>query len=102
MRIPPALLRHTVQLEPRTGADANGPLYGPPAPRRAYVEATRRSVRQPDGRVIVAGTVVWVQLDRTITSEWRLTHEGRLAEIVSVDHFEGRLGTPDHTQITCQ
>lgn len=100
MRLPRGLLRHTVGLAPLLGADANGPLHGPVGGRPAYVEDVERTSTDTEGRVDSAATKVWVQLDPQITPQWRCTIAGQPREIVEVAHFDGRVGTPDHTLLT--
>lgn len=103
MRLPRALQGHRMDLEPYLGADATGPLYGPKVERRCLAEGRTRSVRQPDGRVVVDGTVIRTDLDHAIGPEWRVTFRGRVVEVLSVVHYDGGgLGTPDHTEITVQ
>lgn len=90
-------------VEPHLGSDATGHLYGPPVERRCLVEGKQRSVRTPDGRIVVAGSVIRTDLDYTLTAESRITYRGAQAEVLSVTHFDGGgLGTPDHTEITVQ
>lgn len=100
MRLPRALLRYMIGLEPHLGADANGPLHGPPEQRQAYVEDVIRTATGAEGRVTYSETRVWLQLDRDITPQWRCTVEGSPREVVAVAHLEGRVGTPDHTLLT--
>lgn len=101
MKLPRALLRHTVAWEPLLGHDARGPLYGPAVLLAAYVEDGQRIARDRETRTTIANRTVWVQLNRTIGLEGRLTVDGAPAEVLDVAHYEGRLGTPDHTVIRC-
>ena len=92
---------HRMVVENYVGATATGPAYGTPGEVRCYVETKLRSVRTPDGRDVVAGSVIRCNLDRTITSESRITVFGRVAEVIAVVHFHFP-GTPSHTEIYVQ
>lgn len=103
MRLPRALQGHTITVEHYLGSDATGPLYGPPADRRCLVEQKRVSMRKPDGRTVVASSVIRTDLDYDLAPEDRITYRGRAVEVVSVAHYSGGgLGTPDHTEIAVQ
>jgi hypothetical protein len=102
VKLPPALLRHRVGLEPYLGSDATGPHYGPIQWRPAYVEVVRKSARSREGRVGTSATSVWLPLDRAIAPEWRVTVDGRQPEVLEVRQYDARIGTPDHTQILLQ
>lgn len=99
--IPRAMMPHRMTVQDYAGSDATGHLYGDPRRLRCYVEAKTRSVRTPDGRDVVASSVIRCDLDRTIKSESRITVFGRRAEIIAVIHFEFP-GTPSHTEVMIQ
>jgi hypothetical protein len=103
VKLPKVMQPHTMLFEPYVGDDATGHLYGPPTARRCYAEALTRSIRTPDGRLIVSGTVLRTDLDYTLGTEGRLTYRGSVREVVSVRQFDGGgMGTPDHTEIVIQ
>lgn len=103
MRLPRALLGHRMHVEPYLGSDARGPLYGPAVEVACLVEARTRSVRTPDGRVVVASTVIRCQRGEPVTAESRITFVGRVVEVLGVaDLHGGGLSTPDHLEITVQ
>lgn len=103
MTIPAALLRHRFTVEPYLGSSATGPLYGPPVERRCLAEALTRSVRTPDGRVVVSGTVLRTDLSYDVPPESRLTYRDRAVEVVSMRPYDGG-GLPvwDHLEIVVQ
>ncbi len=103
MKLPAALLRHSMTIEPYLGSSATGPVYGPPRVHRCYVEAVRRSARKPEGRTHPAGHKVIYDLDKTVTPDARVVVDGLgPVEVIEVRQFESLLGAPDHTELIVQ
>lgn len=102
MRLPRGLLRHTIVVEDYLGASATGPVYGVPRTVRCYVEDAVRAVRKSEGRTAAAGSRIIYDLDPTLRPDARVTVNGQPREVLQVRHFDGRLGTPDHTELTVQ
>lgn len=103
MRLPAALLGHTITVEPYLGSDATTPLYGPPVQVRCLREMRTRSVRTTTGRQVVAATVIRCQVDEPVTAESRITSGGRVVEVIGVATFHGGgLSVPEHLEITVQ
>lgn len=102
MKIPRAYLRHTIGVERYLGSSATGPVYAPARELPCYVEALTRSVRTAEGRTVTSGDKVILDLDATLAPEDRVTVRGRVVEVVLVNHYESRLGAPDHTELVVQ
>ncbi|MFD7508123.1 hypothetical protein ACFV5N_02065 [Streptomyces sp. NPDC059853] len=102
-RVPAALLRHTVTVEPYIGDSAYGPRYGPPATVRALVYARPRIVRAADGRQLVASASVIAEPGLDCPPGSRITlPSGRTASALTVaDHTAPGLPVPSCTEVMC-
>lgn len=103
MRLPRALLVHTITVEPYLGASGQGPAYGPPVEVPAYVEDRQRLVRGRDGLTVAASTVVRCQLDAPLAGvEDRITYRGVVRTALTFARFDGGRRTPNHLEVTLQ
>lgn len=103
MRLPAALLVHTVTVEPYLGSSGRGPRYGPPVTVRCLVEEKRRTVRSKEGRTVVAGSTIRAQLDAPIRGpEDRVTYRGTVVEVLAVARHDGGRSTPNHVEVMVQ
>lgn len=103
MNVPSFLLQHTITVEPYLGASAHGPAYGDPVTVPAYVESSRRTERDTEGRQRTSSAEVWTQLDPgvNITTDARITVWDRPAEVLRVQRFDGgALPVPSHLKLT--
>lgn len=95
------MLPHRMTVQRYLGASATGPAYAPAAEVRCYIEDKLRSVRTPDGRDVVAASVIRCNPDRSITSESKISTWGKPREVIAVTHFDFP-GTPSHTEVYLQ
>ncbi|AGP56824.1 hypothetical protein [Streptomyces rapamycinicus] len=106
MRVPDALLRHRVTVEPYLGDTAYGPTYGPPVPNvRALVAATVRQVRRAsDGREVVSTAQVITAPGLTCPPGSRVTlPDGRMTTaIATAEHTAPGLPVPACTEVSCE
>lgn len=100
-RLPGRVMRHTITVEPYLGDGAYGPLYGPPASVRCFLDEQTRMVRSPDGRQVTSTSTAYCPLATVCPTESRITlADGRKPLIIAVLRRDGGgLPTPDHTEI---
>jgi hypothetical protein len=104
-RVPAALLRHRVTVEPYIGDGAYGPAYGPAEPDvPALVDERPRLVRATDGRQLVASAIVITGPDIQCPAGSRLTlPTGRMTTALIVAHHTAPgLPVPACLELTCK
>lgn len=93
MRVPSSLLPHQVTIEAFQGTSGGaGPVYGAPVAVRARVEGRRRAVRTGAGIDVISSATAIVRPDVAVAVEARLTHRGRVYEVLDVAEGEGLRG----------
>ncbi|UUN29429.1 hypothetical protein [Streptomyces sp. FIT100] len=106
MRVPDALLRHRVTIEPYLGDSAYGPQYGPPVPHvRALVAAATKQVRRAtDGREVVSTAQVITAPGLDCPPGSRVTlPNGRVTSALSTaEHTAPGLPVPACTEVMCE
>lgn len=101
-RIPRWLLRHTVTVEAYQGDSAYGPVYGPPAAVRCFVEDGAKLIRNDQGHEVVSTARLYARLDTTTApAQSRVTlPSGRTATVITAHRRDGGgLPTPDHLEV---
>jgi hypothetical protein len=90
-----------VQVEPYRGASAYGDVFDLPATVRAIVEASRRLVRDRDGRQVTSETTLYCQPGQDIPPGSRVTlPDGRITTVVQAIPNDGRgLPVPSHLEV---
>ena len=74
MKVPTALLRSRITVEPFQGDSAYGPVYGAPVyDVPARVEGKRRAVRKADGTDVISTASVTVRPDVNVSVESKVT-----------------------------
>ncbi|GAB3224128.1 hypothetical protein GCM10027447_12430 [Glycomyces halotolerans] len=66
-------LQHTVTVEPREGAGANGPVYGAPQELVGFLEESRKLVRDTEGNQVVSESTFYTDPGPTIPPRSRAT-----------------------------
>lgn len=101
MLIPGYLLRHTVTVEPYAGDSAYGPVYGPPAVVRCFLDERTRTVRRADGEEVTSSSTFYARLDTDCPAESRVTlPTGRVTTVIAALRRDGGgLPTPDHLEV---
>lgn len=99
--IPRFMLRHVVTVEPYLGRGAHGPIYGPPVATPAFVDESRRLVRDATGEQAVSEARVFAPRETVCPTGSRVTlPSGRIAYALAVSVRDGGgLPTPDHLEI---
>lgn len=93
MRVPTALLRERITVEPFEGSGAYGPVYGAAFTLRARVEGRRRAVRTTGGTDVIASATATIRPDaREVPVESKVTHGDRDYEVLDVILGEGLTG----------
>ncbi|MFC5720369.1 hypothetical protein ACFP1Z_09365 [Streptomyces gamaensis] len=104
-RVPPALLRHRITVEPYAGESAYGQQYRHAIPGvPALVDASPRLVRAPDGRQVTASAtfIAGPVLDCPPGSRITLP-DGRMTTAITVTHHTAPgLPVPACTEVTCE
>jgi hypothetical protein len=105
VRIPPALLVHTVTVQPAAGESSTGQVYGDPFQLRCMAQGRRRMVRDSDGNEALSTLTLYAapeDFDR-ITAGSQVTWHGGVSTVMAVvPHDSGGLGAPDHTEVVCE
>ena len=91
----------TVQVEPYLGAGGAGPRYGPAVTVEAFVDETRRKVRNALGEEVLSEATVFARLATTAPEKSRITlPSGRVAYVIASKRRDGGgLPTPDHLEV---
>lgn len=99
--MPGFLLPHEVTMEAFLGNSSNGPLYGPPAVVRCFVEEKTRLVRAPSGEEVTSSSTFYARLGATCPAGSRVTlPTGRKTTVIeAVPRDGGGLPTPDHLEV---
>ncbi|MEF3114489.1 hypothetical protein [Streptomyces chrestomyceticus] len=105
MRVPDALLRHRITVEPYAGEAAYGPQYRHTIPNvRALVDESPRMVRAADGRQVTASATVIAGPTLDCPPGSRITlPDGRTTTALTVArHTAPGLPVPACTEVTCE
>ena len=113
MRIPSSFLRQQATLEPKIGSGSRGPIFGEPVELRCRFEASRRTIRRPDGAEVTCVGRVFVRpepqydgyapgYEDQYLAEWplesRVVIEGRTYTLVDLTIAQG-LSHPSHLEL---
>jgi hypothetical protein len=101
-QLPQALLRHVVTIEPKTGDGPFGPVLGPAATARVFVDDQRRMVRDANGTEVVSSSSIYAPLATVCPPGSRVTLPGgRTADVIVAKRRDGGgLATPDHLEVS--
>jgi hypothetical protein len=102
--IPGWLLRHQITVEAYRGDSSSGPVYGPPAQVRAFVDEQTRAVRSPGGEEVTSSSTAYCPPGTKVPPLSRVTlPDGRHTTVIAcLPRDGGGLPTPDHTEIQLQ
>lgn len=99
MKVPTALLRQRITIEPFEGESAYGPVYGTAVENiPARFDGQRRTVRKADGTDLIASGTVIVRPDVTVAAQSRVTIDSTVYEVVDVVPGQG-LSRPSHLEV---
>lgn len=105
MRIPPALLVHSVTVKPYAGRSSTGSVYGAPFALECMAQGARRWVRSADGTESLSTLTLYTAPGQaaTIPPGSVVTWSGGVTTVMAaIDQDSGGLGAPDHTEVVCQ
>ncbi|MFE7073805.1 hypothetical protein ACFU96_27330 [Streptomyces sp. NPDC057620] len=100
-QIPGWLLRHQITIEPYLGDSSTGPLYGPSATVRCFVDEQTRAVISPGGEQVTSSSTAYCapKTKAPPLSRVKLPSGRTTTVIATVPRDGGGLPTPDHTEI---
>jgi hypothetical protein len=84
VKIPTALLRDVMSVEPYEGESAYGPVFGAAVDVRARVEGKRRLVRRPGGDDLIASATAFIRPESSVPEQSRVTFDARTYVVVDV------------------
>jgi hypothetical protein len=96
-------LVHTVTITPKVGDGAYGAQFGAPVPDvPAWVDDTRRLVRDADGAEVVSSSTVFLRTGTDCPPGSLIAlPSGRSAEVIAVAvRDSGPLDLPDHVEVS--
>lgn len=105
MDIPAWLLVHEVTVKPLLGEGSNGKIYGAPFPLQCMAQGNVRRIRNTEGDTVVSTLTLFAapgQADAIPTGSLVTWRGGDREVLVSVDHDDGDLGAPQHTEVAAQ
>lgn len=102
--LPSYMLGHQVTVEPYTGSSAYGPLYGPAASVRCFLDDQTKNVRDKTGREVVSSATFYARPGLVCPPESRVTlPSGRTTIVIALlDRDGGGMPTPDHVEVVLQ
>ncbi|MGH3745808.1 MAG: hypothetical protein ACRDT8_00230 [Micromonosporaceae bacterium] len=100
--VPGFLLVHSVTIEPMVGEGAYGSTFGPAFTEKAFVDESRRLVRDAEGSEVVSEATVTLPLDTVCPEGSHVTlPSGRTADVITARRRDGGgLPTPDHLEVS--
>lgn len=99
MRVPPWMLKHTVEVEPFVGEGAYGPVYGSPFTARALVTLKTGRILDRNGTEVVYDAVALFGPDTEVTIQSRVVWEGRKFTVIGLKKPVGMTGKPHHIEV---
>lgn len=102
MKIRRAYLKETVSVESYAGQGAYGPAYGSAVTVRAHIDATRRLVRDAEGREVVSELTLYVHPDdaSAFPPESRVTVAGAHVSTVITSKPQTFRGRVSHCEVS--
>lgn len=105
MKLSPKFMPHEVTVTPLTGRSSVGNVYGDPFPLRCMAQGARRLVRDSEGAerlstltlIAEAGQGDLVPAGSQV--EWR---DDTTTVLSTIEHDDGDMGTPQHTEVRCE
>lgn len=101
----PNLLVHEVAVRPLLGESSNGKVWGDPFVLPCMAQGQVRRIRNTEGDTVVATLTLYADpgYAEQIPTGSLITWRGGDREVLtSVDHDDGGLGAPQHTEVACQ
>lgn len=105
MKLSVRFMPHTVTVRPYRGQSSTGKLYGPEFALRCMAQGRRRLVRGSDGSETLSSLTIITEHGKAALIpagsqvEWR----GDTTDVIdSMDHDDGNLGAPQHTEVVCE
>lgn len=105
MKLSTRFMPHTVTVRPYRGQSSTGALYGDPFTLQCMAQGRRRLVRAGDGNETLSsltliceqGTAELIPAGSEV--DWR----GDTTTVLdSIEHDDGGLGAPQHTEVVCE
>lgn len=96
---------HTVTVRPYRGTSSTGPLYGDPFTLQCMAQGRRRMVRAGDGSETLSSLTLIAEHGKAelIPAGSEVDWRGDTTTVLdSVDHDDGNLGAPQHTEVVCE
>lgn len=105
MKLSPKFMPHQVTVHPLTGRSSVGEVYGAPLQLRCMAQGARRLVRDGEGAeklstltlIAEAGQATLVPPGSLV--EWR---DDTTTVLSTIEHDDGGMGTPQHTEVVCE
>ena len=105
MKVPLRFLPHTVTVKPYRGTSSTGKVYGDPFPLRCMAQGRRRMVRASNGTETLSSLTLIAEHGKAelIPAGSQVEWRGDTTDVIdSVDHDDGGLGAPQHTEVVCE
>lgn len=105
MKIPDSLLVHTVTVKPLLGESSNGKVWGTAFTLPCMAQGQIRRIRNPEGDTVVSTLTLFAEPGQAAAIPTGSIVQWRGADrevLVSVEHDDGGLGAPQHTEVACQ
>lgn len=105
MKLSTRFMPHTVTVRPYQGQSSTGPLFGAAFPLQCMAQGRRRMVRGGDGTETLSTLTLITEHDKAdlipagSEVDWR---DDTTTVIASVQHDDGGMGTPQHTEVVCE
>ena len=105
MKLSPKFMPHRVTVRPFRGESSTGPLYGDPFELQCMAQGRRRLVRGPGGDETLSTLTLIAEHGKAALVpagsevDWR---DDTTTVIASIDHDDGNLGAPQHTEVVCE
>lgn len=105
MRLSTRFMPHTVTVRPYRGTSSTGPLYGDPFTLQCMAQGRRRLVRAANGSETLSSLTLITEQGKAelIPAGSEVDWRGDTTTVLdSIEHDDGGMGTPQHTEVVCE
>lgn len=105
MKLSRQFMPHTVTVRPFRGTSSTGKLYGTPFQLQCMAQGRRRMVRAASGTETLSSLTIICEHGQAdlIPAGSQVLWRGDTTDVIdSVDHDDGNLGAPQHTEVVCE
>lgn len=105
MKLSTRFMPHTVTVRPYRGESSTGPLYDPEFELQCMAQGRRRMVRGGDGAETLSSLTLICEHGKAAAIpagsevDWR---DDTTTVLDSIDHDDGGMGAPQHTEVVCE